>query len=429
MGIPKKIWHAPLFKATSLNGIGVLVKIAIGFATSKVIAVFVGPSGMALAGNLRNFLTSLEGVATLGFQNGIVKYVAESKTSEAELKRTISTVFLSLFAVMGICCVLLFALSDFWSAWVFNGNRTFADIFKIMALALPFYAISLVLIAILNGLGNYRNVIWTNIIGNVIGLAISVGLIVKYSLFGALLAIVLSPSVLFFVSIFYVSREIGIFSNISIASFDEILLKRLGTYSLMTLFSAVCVPLVYLEIRQQAIAVSGIDAAGHWEAINRISSYYMLFVSTLVSVYFLPKLVLATKSSEVRAIFVSYFKAVMPLFILGTILLYFLRSFAVGVLFTQDFKPVENLFFFQLLGDVLRSASMILGCCFIAKKMTKSFFVTEIFSLAFLYATSHFLLRAKGIEGLVAAHALTYLVYLIVLIGYFRKVFVNSEAS
>ena len=95
----KRIAKTPLFKVTSLNSISVMLKIGIGLITSKVLAIFVGPSGMALIGNLRNFLTSLENITTLGFQNGIVKYIVDHKDNNLELKKDVSTVFLTLLCV------------------------------------------------------------------------------------------------------------------------------------------------------------------------------------------------------------------------------------------------------------------------------------------------------------------------------------------
>jgi len=429
VGIPKKIWQAPLVRAGSLNGIGVIVKIAIGFVTSKVIAVFVGPSGMALVGNLRNFLTTLEGLGTLGLQSGMVKYVAEGKSSQTELRKVLSTIFTSVLAVVVLCSLLLFFLADYWSAWVFSGNDSFGHIFRILALSLPFYAFSIVLIAVLNGLGNYKHVIWANIIGNIISLLISVVLIVRYGLDGALFAIVISPSALFFASVFYISRTTGIFKRIHWNYFDPKLLWKLGAFSLMTLFSYVCVPLVYLEIRQQAQEISGSDAAGYWEAMTRVSANYMLFVSTLVSVYFLPKLVVSETDRQTRSIFADYLRGVVPMFFLGAIVVYSLRGFIVGLLFTEDFKPVEDLFFWQLVGDGFKSIAMIFGCCLVAKKMTKGFFITESLSLIILYATSHFMLQVDGVHGLVVAHAITYFAYCVVLIGYFRKTFTSPDVS
>ena len=81
--------------------------------TSKLLAVFVGPSGMALVGNLRNFSTSLESISTLGFQNGIVKYVAENKDDKQQLQKTIATVFISLFVVAIVLSSFLYFLAAF----------------------------------------------------------------------------------------------------------------------------------------------------------------------------------------------------------------------------------------------------------------------------------------------------------------------------
>ena len=61
-----------------------MLKIGTGLITSKILAIFIGPSGMALAGNFKNFMTSIESIATLGFQNGIVKYIVEHKHDEIE---------------------------------------------------------------------------------------------------------------------------------------------------------------------------------------------------------------------------------------------------------------------------------------------------------------------------------------------------------
>ena len=73
------IFKNQLVKIVSLNSFSVGLKIGIGLITSKILALFVGPTGMALVGNLRNFLASVETISTLGFQNGIVKYIAENR--------------------------------------------------------------------------------------------------------------------------------------------------------------------------------------------------------------------------------------------------------------------------------------------------------------------------------------------------------------
>ena len=125
----KEILSKPLFIATSLNGISIIFKICIGFVTSKVIAIFVGPSGMALLGNLRNFLTSTEAFATLGFENGVVKYVAEHKKEEQKLQQTLSTILISVLSICIVLSVILFFFSNYFNTSIFGATYQYAFVF------------------------------------------------------------------------------------------------------------------------------------------------------------------------------------------------------------------------------------------------------------------------------------------------------------
>lgn len=421
MNLNKKILSKPLFKATSLNGISILIKILIGFITSKIIAVFVGPSGMALVGNLRNFLTTTEAFATLGFENGVVKYVAENKNDEQKLRQTLSTIFIS---VLISCCVLsigLFLFSDYFNTVVFGIHYNLSFIFKALAIALPFYIGNIFLIAAINGFDAYKKVIYINIIGNFIGLVVSVVLILNLKTVGALLSIIVNPALLFFVSFVFINKEISVLKTISFKFYDLGFLKKLSSYSIMALVSAAFGSLVVLAIRKNVILHLGIEQAGFWEAMTRISSYYFMFITSIIGIYFLPKLATAKDNLETKSLFWDYYKGVLPFFIVAMIMLYFLRDVIIQVLFTKKFIPVSKLFIWQLLGDTFKAASLILGFQFFAKKMTKAFIMTEIFSLVILYFSSIFFIKMFGIEGVVMAHAFTYFVYFITLSIYFRK--------
>jgi O-antigen/teichoic acid export membrane protein len=417
----KKIYRSQLFKISSLNSLSIILKIGIGLVTSKLLAVFVGPSGMALVGNLRNFLTSVESVSTLGFQNGIVKYVAEIKEDKPSLQKLLSTVFICLVFVAILLSCVLFFFATFWNQEIFGNNYQYKSVFKALALALPWYVVSIFLISVLNGFGSFKRVIWTNSIGNAIGLLVSIVLILQYRTFGALLAIVVSPALLFFFSFYFVNKEIDIFKSISRSAFDLKIIKSMSSYSLMALVSSVLGPLVFLGIRNNIIQTLGYNQAGYWETMMRISTYYMLFASTILTVYFLPKLAVAKNNQETKTVFWSFYKGILPIFILGVTIVYFARFFIVKLLFTQEFLPVTTLFFWQLVGDVLKVASLILGYQFFAKKITVAFIFTELLSLSITYFSSIFLVSIYGLEGIVMAHALTYFVYLILLGVYFRK--------
>ncbi len=398
-----------------------MLKIGAGLITSKVLAIFIGPSGMALAGNFKNFMTSIESIATLGFQNGIVKYIVENKNNEVEFKKIMSTVFISLLSVSLILSVVLFGFSSYWTSIVLDNTTQYAIAFKILALVLPWYATTAFLIVVLNGLGKYRSVIYINIIGNVVGLLFSIATIWYFKTLGALLSIIIPPSLLFFIVFYYINKDIRFLDTISRHSFDIQVLKNLSSYSLMALVSSVLGSWVFLVIRKRIIVVLGIEQAGYWEAMTRISGYYLLFISTMLTVYFFPKLAFSTSKKATKNVFWSYYNAVLPLFIIGLTVLFFMRFFLIQLFFTKAFFPVADLFFWQLLGDVFKAAALILGYQFFAKKLTLAFIVTEIFSLSLMYTFCHFFMATFGIQGIVMAHALTYFIYLIVLVIYFRK--------
>lgn len=417
----KKITETTLFKITFLNSFSVGLKIGIGLITSKILAIFVGPGGMALVGNLRNFLTSLESISTLGFQNGIVKYVAENQKNKEQLKRIIATVFITLLFVAIVLSVILYFFASFWNYKVFGFNFNYQLVFKILALALPWYIVSIFLLALLNGLSKFKKVIWLNIIGNSIGLLVSVLMILRFHTLGALLAIIVTPALLFFATSYFVNKEVDFSGMIRLELFDFKIIKNLIPYSAMAFVSSVLGPIVFLIIRNEIIGKLGIQQAGFWEAISRISSYYMMFVSTILTVYFLPKLSKAHNKQETKTIFWQYYKFILPVFAICLMVIYFARFIIIEILFTKEFLPISSLFFWQLVGDIFKVASLILGYEFFAKKLTKAFIVSELFSLTVLYFSSLFLIDFFGIQGVVMAQAFDNFIYFILLCVYFRR--------
>ncbi len=424
MNFYKNIFSSQLFKITSLNSLSVLIKVGIGVITSKVLAVFIGPSGMALVGNLRNFLTSVESVSTLGFQNGIVKYVAENDKTTLEFKKIFSTLFFTLLVVTITISSVLYLFANYWNQVVFGNSLGYSYVFRVFAIVLPLYVASLYLVSIINGFGRFKKVIYINIWGNVIGFLVTLFFVWKWIVLGALLAIIITPSLLFFVTLYFISKEIYIKEAISFAFFDFKIIKNLSHYFLMTMVSGILGSIVFLAIRNHVIAVVGLREAGFLEAITRISTYYLLFVNTLLTVYYYPKLVIAKTRNETKLVFWSFYKQVLPLFVLGLTLIYIFRVFAIETLLTKEFEPVSDLFFWQLVGDFLKVASWILGLQFFAKKMTKAFILTEILSLVILYFSSFYFVSIFKTEGVVIAHAFTYFMYLLVLGIYFRKILV-----
>jgi PST family polysaccharide transporter len=223
----------------------------------------------------------------------------------------------------------------------------------------------------------------------------------------------------FFVCLFYLQNIISISDVFSFQNFNFSVVKNLSEYVLMALVSGVIGSFVLLEIRTDIVDITGLQNAGIYEGLQRISSYYLLFISSIMTIYFYPKL--AETNSNKKDIVLYYLKTIIPLFTIGLVIIYFLRKLIIQVLFSSEFETMESLFLWQLLGDLLKAISLIFGTILIAKKQTKVFIITEIISLFILYFSSNWMLHTVGISGIVMAHTFTYFMYLLVLVIYFRK--------
>lgn len=415
----RKIFFTQLFQVSWLNTVSVLVRIAGGLVAGKIVALFIGPQGLAVIGNFRNFLSGIDIIATLGFQNGIVKYVAEHEKDNTELKKIFATVFLSIFIVVVMLAAVLLLLSGILNNLVFPGQN-YDWIFKILALSLPLYTGNFILIALLNGLGSYKSVIYINIIGNIFGVGISALLIWKLGVNGALLGLIASPMLIFIISSYIFYSRLGV-AFLRLKYFDRNYFSGLLSYSAMSIFAALLAPVVFISIRNSIAVNSGKIAAGYWEGMNRISAFYMIFISTMLTVYYLPKLSAAKSKTETKNLFAGYYKFIVPIFAVGLVMIYLMREMVIRITLSDAFLPMKELFFWQLLGDLLKVCGLVLAFELLAKKSTKAFLVFEGLSFALLYITSRLFIPQFGAEGAVAAHALNYAVLLLLFLAYFRK--------
>lgn len=416
----KDIIGAAWFKISSLNSFAILLRISFGLVISKILAIYVGPAGMALVGNLRNFQTSLESFVTLGFQNGIIKYTAQFKGDKNQFKKLISTVSITITLFILLFGIGLYVFREVITSYLFGSENEYEIIIKAIIFSLPFYGFSLFFTSLINGLEKYKKVVYISVIGNIFGFVFSLFLVLNYNVLGALFAMVLAPITNFFIAAFFVFKEIKLFQFIQLKFFDKSILNNLSSYSAMALFSAISGPLIYIFLRNHLINTAGIDVAGFWESMSRISSYYMLFVSSLMSMYFLPQLAVSNKE-ETKLIFRNYYKTIVPVFFMGIVLIYFCRNLIISLLFTTEFQSVSNLFFWQLVGDFFKVCSWVLALHFLAKRETIAYFITEIFSYSILILVGYFIINHFDAEGAVLAHAITYFCYLLVLTVKFRK--------
>lgn len=398
-------------KATSLKTAAVFTRVIAGLLTSKAIAVMIGAEGLALVGNLRNFVASAQTFATLGFYKGIVKYVNDFKDDLVRLSKTLSTVYYVGFFTTILMSFFCYFQADTINDLIFPTYNNYEYIIKIFAIVLPFYALNMFSFSIMNGFSKYKILIIINIIGQILSLCVALLLIYQNKLDGALISVAISESLIFLITLVGIINRKSLVPLISVERISFSYLKKLSSYSGMALFSAIILPLVILSIRSHIIETIGYKDAGFWEAMLRVSKYYLMMVSSLLGLYIIPRFSEINDIKEFKKEVFSLYKTIIPYFALGLLLIYVLRPFIVRLVFTEEFQPVEDLFLWQLLGDFVKVLSMIIAYQFLAKKMFWHYIITEAFLVIILYTTSIYFIKIYGVKGATIAHFVSYLMY------------------
>ena len=414
-----------LSKVFSLNTLNILSKLISGFILNKVLAIYVGPQGLGLLGNLRNFLNSLKSISTLGFYRGIVKYTAEFNSNKQELPKVLSTSFITSGVMILLVSVILLSAAPYWSNLLFN-TYEYSTIFRVLAISFPFYLLNFLCIAILNGKEKYKAYIISNILTNILGLIITLFLVVKFNLNGILYAVIITPSLGLGITFFLYKNQLKELRSISLGNYNTKTFKNLLEFSLMALVTAILAPVTSIAIRNHIINTESLIEAGYWESINRISNNYLVFISTLINLYFYPKLV---RSTNLKREILSFYKTILPLITIGFVIIYILRGRLTLLLFSEAFLPIEKLYFWQLLGDFFKISSSIMAYQFFAKKMTKDFIITEVISTTILYLSTIYFVNTNGYIGGSMGYFLCQFLYFLLLMAWFRKSIFTKYAN
>lgn len=400
-----------LVKSANLNTANISVKIIAGILISKFIAVYIGPQGMALIGNLRNFLSAIQSFSIFGLYNGVVKFISQFKTNALELTKILSTVFYFGFFSAILLAFLCYYNAEFINNLIFSTNYNYTYVVETLAIVLPFYALNMFTFSIMNGFSKYKILLIINIISQILGLLVTLLLIWQENIDGALVAVVITPALNLLITIVGIAFRQNLMSSLKITDISFSILNKLSPYMIMALVSTIALPIVMIIIRNYLIAEIGIKEAGYWTAMTRVSDYYLMFINSLMTLYILPRFAEINSRKAFRKEVFSFYKTIIPAFVVFLIIIYLSRSFLINLLFTEDFRPVEGLFGYQMLGDFMRVLSMVIAYQFLAKKMFAHFIVLEVFLFVIMYFSSVYLIDVFGLKGAVMGHCLSYVMH------------------
>lgn len=390
-----------------------------GLITTKYVALIIGPEGMAYVGQFTNLVTVVMLVATGACVTGVVKYIAEYKDPEKQ-----RTLLANAFLLAGICltvtAIAVMCFSNLLSEKTMKTD-SFRDVFFIYGLLLFFPTFNTIVSAALNGLQQIRIMAIANITTACLNVLLIIAGVKFLGIKGVLLANIGSSFVVFFLYWYLFRKKLPLHGHSVIKLYKPGSVKLLLGYSAMTIVSGFLVPGIQLFVRTKLLRNYDAHTAGLWQANTRLSDYYLNFIYTVLSVYYLPRLSELTDTNALKKEIRLTYARVLPAVIVITLCIWFFRDLIIKVFLTTQFTGMLVLLKWQLIGDVIKIASWMLAYILVAKAMKKLFIGMELtFSTMFVFMNFWFI-NHFGLMGTVYAFTLNYVLYLLTLLILLRK--------
>lgn len=399
--------------ASLYSGFAAISKILSAVVIAKVVAVLLGPEGLALIGQLNNFVLLSVTLAGTAISQGIVKYVAQYAKEDVTRLNSIIGVGLRLVICSSLILAVLIVLGAYYLSTYILLDSKFYYVFIVLGVTLILSGLNSLFTSVLNGFKEFKKFNLISIVSNLFGLLITVLLIYSYKIEGVLISLALNQTIIFIVTYFYIRKqEWYSIKKYLFLPFNRGFAIDLSKYAVLSLFSTVLVPIVTILIRKIIIREDSLAAAGYYEFVLRVSSVTIMFFSIIISTYYIPRISEISLVEDLKKEVKNTYKIVIPLAAVVLLIIYLSKHFIVSVLATDDFMIITNIYGWQSIADFLRICSQILSFILVAKAFIKIAIIIELFFNTLNLLLCHFYIPIYGFEGAVIVNFFMYLLYL-----------------
>ncbi|MCM1348676.1 MAG: oligosaccharide flippase family protein [Firmicutes bacterium] len=341
---------------------------------TKLVAVFIGVSGVGLLGLFTTAVELLSTLVQMGIRTTAVRSIASSSGSEREV--TVASVIKlgKILACTGI--LLTIAASPLLSKLTF-GSTEHAWAFVTLSLAVGCNTMVSSQSAVLQGEKKLSAIAKASVVSAIISLAISVPLIVYLQINGVI-PILLSYSIVTYVVYTLVSQRKRTLPTVQISQVKERAQVMIKLGAFLTASSGATWLANYLMM-SYFNKVGGDELMGLYQTGYTLSVKYVGVVFTAMSLEYFPRLTSALSSGVKRGQTMlrhETFVAVSVIAIVG-IAMILLAPWIVNILYSSSFSDVVPMVVLASPGLVLRAVSWAMAFTILALGKGKMFFITE----------------------------------------------------
>jgi len=420
--------YRKVLNATSLFGGVQVINIIISLVRSKVIALLIGPIGMGISNLLLTTMELINGLTNLGLERSAVKDIslANTNSNSKSVAKTISILKKLVWLTITIGVILMIALSPWLSEMAF-GNKDYTISFIWISIALLFKQLSSSQLAILQGLRKLQYLAKANLLGNFIGLLITLPLYYFFRIDAIVPAIIIA-TFMSFIFTYYYSQKLDI-APVAISRKEAVsegkgminLGVMLSLSSMITLLVAYIIR-IYIGSSNETEELGLIDVGLYSAGFVILNSYVGIIFNAMGTDYFPRLSEIANDIIKLRKTVLE--QAIVAILLITPIIVVFL-AFApliIVILYSNEFSPIVAMVTWGILGMIFKAVSWSMGYMIIAKGDSKVFIKTAIGFNAILLLINIVGYHYGGLEGIGISFFIYYIIHFIAIriITYYR---------
>ena len=420
--------YRKVLNATSLFGGVQFINIILRLIRSKAIALLIGPIGMGISNLLLTTMELINGLTNLGLERSAVKDIslANTNSNSKSVAITISILKKLVWLTISIGVLLMILLAP-WLSEIAFGNKDYTISFIWISIALLFKQLSSSQLAILQGLRKLKSLAKANLLGNFIGLLITLPLYYYYKIDAIVPAIIIA-TFMSFVFTYYYSHKLDI-ESVTISRKEAVsegkgminLGVMLSLSSLITLLVAYIIR-IYIGSANETEELGLIDVGLYSAGFVILNSYVGIIFNAMGTDYFPRLSEIANDIKKLRKTVLE--QATVAILLITPIIVVFLACapFIIVILYSHEFSPIVTMVTWGILGMIFKAVSWSMGYMIIAKGDSKVFIKTAIGFNTILLSINIIGYHFGGLEGVGISFFIYYIIHFIAIriITYYR---------
>ena len=401
-----------VLRAMGVFGSVQIIGILCSIVRSKLVAVWIGATGVGIFGLYNSATDMIASFAHLGIRNSAVKDIAAA--DEATLPRIVKALRRWAGALGIISAVLTMIFAPALSRLTF-GDDAHVWGFVFLSLALLLTSITNGELAILQGRQFLSRFAKASVWGAAIGLFISVPLF-YYLRERSIVPSILAYAVATFVAAICL-RDRKVDTSVKMTARETVVQGKafvfLGIFMTISGFEQMLSNYVFLAYLNN---VADTATVGFYNGGYTLFNRYVGLVFSAIAVEYYPRLSKSITDSGQTSLYVSH-ETSLSLWVLLPVIAIFIAAspLIVNLLYSAEFEVIVPFVVLAIVGTVFRAVSWCMAFVIIAKGDGVVYIITETVSAAIGLALNIVGYKAGGLVGLGVAYVVWYVIYTVII--------------